>query len=567
MPAVPQPRHRGARFRRRREALRLRRRGGELHQLRLGPARRDGRGPGLSRHLLHARQSLRGSPFPIGTPQTKPTAEGGALRSQSPRRAPGEPRLLSGALLRVDPATGDALPDNPLFARPTRTSAGSSPTASGTFPDDRQAGNQRSLDRRRGLGQVGRAQPVPDLSTARNFGWPCFEGNIATPYTGLNICPTAGGDTLPFFTYSRARPSSRATAARREAPRSQAWRSTRAAATTRDLQQRALLFGLRAQVHVGDVPGRRRRPRPRDPVAVRLAAAPPWISRSARTATSTTSTSTAADRPRQVRPVAKASGAPLSGSRRSTVNFRRRLRAGPDRRHDDVRLGPRRRRRVRRLGRRRILHVHELRDVPRAAQSHRQARRLERLATRSRSRPTTSVPTAIIDTPTSTLTWKVDERHRLLRRRRPTQDGNLPDTALAWTVPHPALPVDCHDAHVPDVRRGRRRQLSGARPRIPGPPRDPADRDRLRRAGAHASVQLQPQTVNLQFQSVPTGLQLSVGTFTGTTPFTRQAIKGSSLHRGGFPSGLERLLVVVRRRRAGARHRSRRNRAPTRPTS
>src|SRR6185369_4305257 len=31
-------------------------------------------------------------PFPVGTPQSKPTAEGGALRAQSPRRTAGEPR-------------------------------------------------------------------------------------------------------------------------------------------------------------------------------------------------------------------------------------------------------------------------------------------------------------------------------------------------------------------------------------------------------------------------------------------------------------------------------------------
>src|SRR4029079_6571447 len=43
------------------------------------------------------------------------------------------------------------------------------------------------------------------------------------------------------------------------------------------------------------------------------------------------------------------------------------------------------------------------------------------------------------------------------------------------------------------------------------------------------SVQLQPKTVNLTFQSVPSGLELSVGTFTGTTPFTRQVIQDSNL--------------------------------------
>ncbi len=49
-------------------------------------------------------------PFPVTNPETPPTAEGGALRSQSPRRTAGEPRVLSGSVLRLDPATGAAAP-------------------------------------------------------------------------------------------------------------------------------------------------------------------------------------------------------------------------------------------------------------------------------------------------------------------------------------------------------------------------------------------------------------------------------------------------------------------------
>jgi len=54
-------------------------------------------------------------PSGVGGTQTPPTAEGGALRSQSLRRASGEPVLLSGTILRVDPATGAAASDNPLI--------------------------------------------------------------------------------------------------------------------------------------------------------------------------------------------------------------------------------------------------------------------------------------------------------------------------------------------------------------------------------------------------------------------------------------------------------------------
>ena len=56
-------------------------------------------------------------PGGVGAMLTPPTAEGGALRSQD-LRTPGDPTSLDGALLRVDPATGAGLPDNPNAASP-----------------------------------------------------------------------------------------------------------------------------------------------------------------------------------------------------------------------------------------------------------------------------------------------------------------------------------------------------------------------------------------------------------------------------------------------------------------
>jgi hypothetical protein len=54
-------------------------------------------------------------PGSVGTPLSPPGAEGGALRSQSPRRVAGHPILLDGAVLRVDPATGSGAAGNPMF--------------------------------------------------------------------------------------------------------------------------------------------------------------------------------------------------------------------------------------------------------------------------------------------------------------------------------------------------------------------------------------------------------------------------------------------------------------------
>ena len=53
-------------------------------------------------------------PGGVGATLTPPTAEGGALRSQDVRTASaGDPASLDGTIIRVDPATGLAMPDNP----------------------------------------------------------------------------------------------------------------------------------------------------------------------------------------------------------------------------------------------------------------------------------------------------------------------------------------------------------------------------------------------------------------------------------------------------------------------
>ena len=52
-------------------------------------------------------------PGAVGAALTPPTAEGGALRSQDLRTG-GDPVSLDGSIIRVDPATGAALADNPL---------------------------------------------------------------------------------------------------------------------------------------------------------------------------------------------------------------------------------------------------------------------------------------------------------------------------------------------------------------------------------------------------------------------------------------------------------------------
>jgi len=152
---------------------------------------------------------------PPTSPGTKPkaaTAEGGALRSQSPRRVSPQPVTLNGAVLRLDPETGEALPDNPLFgsadanARRIVAHGFRNPFRIAVRPGTNEVW----------VGDVGwndweEIDRIPNpLASPPNFGWPCYEGSgHQAGYDGLNIglCESLyaeGTSAAPYFTYNHA---------------------------------------------------------------------------------------------------------------------------------------------------------------------------------------------------------------------------------------------------------------------------------------------------------------------------------------------------------------------------
>jgi PKD repeat protein/glucose/arabinose dehydrogenase len=152
-------------------------------------------------------------PGGIGGSMTAPTAEGGALRSQDVRTA-GDPTSGDGTILRVDPDTGAALPDNP--------SAGSSDPMTRRIVAHGFR-NPFRMTIRPGTGEVWSgdvgwneweeinrtAAPTAGMT---NHGWPCYEGNgRMSSYDNLNLslCETlysqgAGAHTTPHYTYRHA---------------------------------------------------------------------------------------------------------------------------------------------------------------------------------------------------------------------------------------------------------------------------------------------------------------------------------------------------------------------------
>ena len=152
-------------------------------------------------------------PGGVGGAMSPPGAEGGALRSQDVRTT-ADPAGLNGSILRVDPATGAGLPDNPLafssdpnarriiahgFRNPFRITV--KPGTSEIWVGDVGWSDWEEID-------VVKSQPD---AVADNYGWPCYEGTGRQGgYDGANLtlCESLyaqpAGLFAPFFAYNHA---------------------------------------------------------------------------------------------------------------------------------------------------------------------------------------------------------------------------------------------------------------------------------------------------------------------------------------------------------------------------
>jgi glucose/arabinose dehydrogenase len=148
---------------------------------------------------------------PGGHELAPPSAEGGALRAQDVR-TPGDPTGLSGTLIRVDPDTGKALPDNPMFG------SGPDENARRIVAYGFRNPYRFAIDPTSGeiyVGNVGwntyeEIDRIPTISgPVFNSGWPCYEGpgpNNIYQGLGLSLCASLykepGATVSPFFYYN-----------------------------------------------------------------------------------------------------------------------------------------------------------------------------------------------------------------------------------------------------------------------------------------------------------------------------------------------------------------------------
>ena len=468
-------------------------------------------------------------PFPVGTPQTKPTAEGGALRSQSPRRTAGEPRLLNGALLRVDPATGDALPDNPLFASEDENEQRI--IAYGFRNPFRmivRPGTNEAWIGDVGWGQWEELNRVPDLSTARNFGWPCFEGPF-TSYRDLNICPAQAETAPPFFAYAQGASVVPADGCMTGSSSVAGMAFYQGGSNYPSTYENALFFSDYARKCMWVMfPGEGGDPDPAQ-VAAFASQAPPvdlqigpdgnlyYVNFDAGTIVRVkyglnavaTADPTSGTAPLEVG-FDSASTQPAQAG--DTLTYAWDL-DGDGEYDDSDAAAP--------------THTYDTPGTYLARLRVTDQRGAEDVSDAITISADNTAPAAVIDTPTPALTWRVNDTIVFSGHATDAQEGTLPETQLDWTILLHHCPSTCH-AHTYQTFS----DTDGGS--FPAPDHDyPSHLEiRLTASDSHglthtASVLLQPQTTNLTFQTTPPGLQLEVGTSTSTTPFTRTVIVGS----------------------------------------
>jgi PKD repeat protein len=144
-----------------------------------------------------------------------------------------------------------------------------------------------------------------------------------------------------------------------------------------------------------------------------------------------------------------------------------------------------------------------------------------------------TAPSAVIDAPTSSVSWKVGDPISFAGHATDTQDGTLPASALTWSLilHHCFTPTDCHTHLVQTftgVSSGSFTTPDHAYPCWLELRLSATDSGGLT---STTSVRLDPRTVVLTFRTNPGGLVLSdlvVNEAPGTTPFSVTVVVGSA---------------------------------------
>ena len=481
-------------------------------------------------------------PSGVGGTESPPTAEGGSLRSLSLHRASG-PALLNGAILRVDPATGNGLPDNPLASSTDATARRIvaeglrnpfrftiRPGTNDVWIGDVGWNTWEEIDR----------QSSPTTAVA-DFGWPCYEGAaIQSNYqnANLNLCNnlyTAGTALNPYYTYNHSASvvSGDGCTTGSSSISGIAFYNSGSYPST---YNGALFFGDHSRNCIwAMLPGTNGLPDPNNRIAFDTPAAGPvdlqigpggdlfYVGYD--DGTIRRIQYFGANQP----PVASATASPTSGNAPLTVQFDGSASYDPDAgdtityswdlNGDGV------------YGDSTAVSPSYTYTTPGTYSAH--LRVTDNHGASSTSQAITisvnnTPPTPVIDSPASTLTWKVGDTISFSGHATDAEDGSEPASRLSWTLILHHCPSDCHTHIVQTFSGVANGSFTGPDHEYPSYLEFELTATDAQGLSTSTSVQLNPQTVDLTFQSSPSGLQLTVGTFTGAAPFTRTVIVNSA---------------------------------------
>ena len=490
------------------------------------------------------------SPQP-NPPSGDPSAEGGALRSQDLQTS-SDPVGLDGTIIRVDPDTGAALPDNPLIAS-------ADPNARRVVAYGLR--NPFRFTIKPGTNELWIADvgwvdweeinrlPNPLSSVVANFGWPCYDGPTRQPgYDAANIpiCENLYtqpqlGLTSPYFVYNHASP----VVAGEACPTGGSSLSGAAfypdaggaypaayngalffADYVRDCIW-AMRVGAGGQLDPANVVTIKSNPGDPREGPVQLVTGPGgdifYVGYDD-------------DRLHRIvfnvgnqAPTAMVQASPIAGASPLTVNFSAAGSSDPegqtltyawdldgDGAFDDA------------AGQ--TAQFTYVSATPKAFNVRVRAtddRGLSDVASVTISLNNTP-PTPTIQTPVSGFRWKVGDPIMFQGGATDQEEGVLPNSSLRWSIIMHHCPSNCHTHTVTEyvgVANG-----SFAAPDHEYPSFLEIRLTATDSAGLQSStsVNVQPQTVSLQFASNPPGLTLTINGVSGTTPFSRTVIAGST---------------------------------------
>ncbi|TDO69221.1 glucose/arabinose dehydrogenase [Kribbella sp. VKM Ac-2571] len=489
-------------------------------------------------------------PGSVGTALTPPNAQGGALRSQSVRR-PSGPASLDGAILRVDPSTGAGVPGNPFFSSADPNARRI--VAYGTRNPFRIT--QRPGTDELWIGDVGwntweEINRVVSPTTASNFGWPCYEGAAAQggyQGAGLSSCSslysTPGSVVAPYYTYNHSACVVNYTGCHTGGS-SITGIAFYQGGTYPSEYNGALFFADHSRNEIwAMLPGTNGLPDPArlrsfvgvdstggaagHPVDLKIGPGGDLFYVDMESGAVHRITFTAANQP----PTAAFTATPSSGAVPLTVNFDGTASSDPE-------GGP-------------LSYSWDLNgdgtfgDATGATATYTYSavgtyHPSLRVTDNQGATDTTSVtvtagntaPTAVIDSPSASLTWKVGDQIAFAGHATDAQDGSLPASALSWKLilHHCITPSDCH-AHELQTFSGSSGTFAAPDHAYPCWLELALTATDSAGLSSTASVRLDPRTVVLTFRTNPGGLTLTnmvVNEAPRSTPFSVTVVVGSA---------------------------------------